>query len=379
MKILIAGDFCPMDRVAKLIDKEDYESVFGEIVKYTKLADYSIVNLEAPIVETEAKPIDKCGPNLKCTSKAVKALKYAGFGMATLANNHFYDYGDDGVKQTLDACQKEGIDVVGGGMNITDAAKTFYKEIKGVKVAFVNCCEHEFSIATDTSGGSNPLNPIQQYYAIKEAKQNADRVIVIVHGGHEHYQLPSPRMKETYRFFIDAGADAVINHHQHCYSGYEIYHNKPIMYGLGNFSFDWPKRRNSIWNEGYMVMLNIEGENVSFETIPYIQGNDNAGICIMDASNKQKFNSEIIKLNSIIADDKQLQCTHEKWMTNNSKGYLLALEPYQGRYLSALYFRSLLPSFLNKKKCYRILNYVNCEAHLDRLKFMVKNKIYIIL
>lgn len=33
MKILIAGDFCPMDRVAKLIDKEDYKSVFGEFPK----------------------------------------------------------------------------------------------------------------------------------------------------------------------------------------------------------------------------------------------------------------------------------------------------------------------------------------------------------
>lgn len=113
MKILIAGDSCPMYRVAKLIEEEDYKSVFSEVIEYTKLADYSIVNLEAPVVETEAKPIEKCGPNLKCTSKAVKALKYAGFDMATLANNHFYDYGDDGIKQTLDACQKEGIDVVG--------------------------------------------------------------------------------------------------------------------------------------------------------------------------------------------------------------------------------------------------------------------------
>lgn len=375
MKILITGDFCPQDRVAKLIEKEDYKSVFGEVIEYTKLADYSIVNLEAPIVETEAKPIDKCGPNLKCTSNAVKALKYAGFNMATLANNHFYDYGDDGVKQTLDACQKEGIDVVGGGMNISEASQTFYKEIKGVRVAIINCCEHEFSIATDTSGGSNPLNPIQQYYAIQNAKQKADKVIVIVHGGHEHYQLPSPRMKETYRFFVDAGADAVINHHQHCYSGYEIYKDKPIIYGLGNFSFDRSQFRNHIWNEGYMIMLNIEGKNISFETIPYIQGNDNAGVCIMDISNKQKFNSEINNLNTVIADDKFLKFEHEQWINKNSRGYLFALEPYQGRYLSALYFRNLLPTFINKKKCYKIMNYINCEAHLDRLIYMLKNRI----
>lgn len=50
MHILIAGDFCPMDRVAKLIEKQEYKSVFGEVIEFTKQADCSIVNLEAPIV-----------------------------------------------------------------------------------------------------------------------------------------------------------------------------------------------------------------------------------------------------------------------------------------------------------------------------------------
>ena len=51
---------------------------------------------------------------------------------------------------------------------------------------------------------------------VEEAKKKADFVLVIVHGGSEHFQLPTPRMQATYRFFVDAGADAVVNHHQHC-------------------------------------------------------------------------------------------------------------------------------------------------------------------
>ena len=125
-------------------------------------------------------------------------------------------------------------------------------------------------IATDTSAGSNPLNIVQQYYAIREAKNNATNVIVIVHGGVEHYWLPSPRMKETYRFFIDAGADAVINHHQHCYSGYEVFKKKPIFYGLGNFCFDGNKG-NKRWTTGYLVNLNLSENTVDFELIPYRQ------------------------------------------------------------------------------------------------------------
>lgn len=224
VKILIAGDYAPRARVQQLIEQGKYSDVFSDVVPYTSSVDYAILNLEAPIVDKKGvQGIDKCGPHLSCTSKAIEAMKFAGFNMATLANNHFYDYGNSGVVDTLASCRENNIEVVGGGVNLEEASRTFYKDLKGVRFAFINCCEHEFSIATDKTGGSNPLNPIKQFYAIEEAKKNADRVIVIVHGGHEHYQLPSPRMKETYRFFVDAGADVVINHHQHCYSGYEAF------------------------------------------------------------------------------------------------------------------------------------------------------------
>lgn len=372
IKILVAGDFCPQDRVAKLIEKEDYKSVFGEVLEFTKQVDYSIVNFEAPVVETDTRPIDKCGPNLKCTSKAVKALKYAGFDMATLANNHFYDYGYEGVKQTLSVCKNKGIDTVGGGANISDASKTLYKNIKGVKFAFINCCEHEFSIATENTGGSNPLNPIQQYYAIQEATQKADKVIVIVHGGHEHYQLPSPRMKETYRFFIDAGADAVINHHQHCYSGYEIYKDKPVFYGLGNFCFDWPQYRNSIWNEGYMVILNVDKEELSFSIIPYKQGNNNPAVCLLNDVDKNKFEQQILELNKIIADVNLLKSKHEEMMTKCSKNYCLLLQPYIFRLGKGLYTHGFAPSFVGKKKKMSLLNYLVCESHLERFIYALK-------
>lgn len=374
MNILIAGDFCPRDRVASLIEKEKYGAVFGEVKPYTNNVDLAIVNLEAPIVESSnAKPIEKCGPNLRCTSKAIDALKYAGFNMVTLANNHLYDFGEEGVKDTLAACQKGNIAMVGAGVNLVEASKTSFQNINGKILAIVNCCEHEFSIATESTGGCNPLNPIQQYYAIQEAKKKADNVIVIVHGGHEHYQLPSPRMKETYRFFVDAGADAVINHHQHCYSGYEVYDSKPIFYGLGNFCFDRNTQRNSYWNEGYMVVLHFDDSKIAFDLIPYIQGNDDAGVCVV--SDKKAFEKTLGELCATIADDHKLKEQHLQWMNRTSKWYLLALEPYQNRILVALYDRGLLPSFITKKKKYSLLNVLECEAHLERTIQALKNKV----
>lgn len=214
--------------------------------------------MNALLGSSKENVITKKGPNLSCNEDSFKALKWLGINGVTLANNHFYDYGESGVSQTLDICEKYVVDHVGGGRNLVEASAVLYKEIGGEKLAIVNCCEHEFSIASDKKGGANPIDVVNQYRAIQEARNNADFVVVIVHGGYEHYQLPSCRMVELYRFFVDAGASAVVNHHQHCFSSYEWYNGCPIYYGLGNFCFDIsPVRTAEKWNYGYMVMLDL--------------------------------------------------------------------------------------------------------------------------
>ena len=212
VSILISGDFAPRYRLADSVDSGNFQDIFPDGVReIVKSADFSFVNFESPITETGFRPIPKCGPNLHCSQKAADAIKYAGFTGVTLANNHIMDYGAEGLHKTLGCCKASGLDVVGVGNNLCDATSILYLESDGKKLAVINCCEHEFSIATDTEPGANPLNPIRQFHQICEAKANADYVVVIVHGGHEHFQLPSPRMQETYRFFIEAGADAVVN------------------------------------------------------------------------------------------------------------------------------------------------------------------------
>lgn len=115
MKVLIAGDFCPRLRVAEKFDQGDYEFVLDEVKDIISDADYSIVNFECPVTMGGEKQIDKCGPNLQCSENGVEAVKWAGFDCVTLANNHFLDFGKEGVKHTLEASKKHGIDTVGGG------------------------------------------------------------------------------------------------------------------------------------------------------------------------------------------------------------------------------------------------------------------------
>lgn len=377
VKILISGDFSPSNRIAEAIEREDYDSFFSQIKELNKIADYSIVNFESTVADDTDIPIYKYGPNLKCTPKALAALKWAGFNMVTLANNHFFDYGQSSLKKSFAAIEQNNIDSVGAGINQESAVRTFYKEINGKHFAFINCCEHEFSIATDGHGGCNPLNPIQQYYDITEAKKQADFVIVIVHGGHEHFQLPSPRMKETYRFFIDAGADAVINHHQHCFSGFEYYKDKPIAYGLGNLCFDYGVGKNKTWNEGCIAELLFDGNNVSIKLLPYIQCAEIPDIKFLE--DRTNFESEISNLNSIIADDSQLQLTVYNYYNDSSKHYLSTFEPYAPiRLLSSAWSRGLLPDTFRGKRISQAENMLMCESHLDRLRFAVNKKFNLI-
>ena len=368
MKVIVAGDYCPQYRAAELIDKGDFIPVFGDIKETLKQADYSVVNLECPICKGGEKPIIKQGPNLCCTERGVDAIKWAGFDCVTLANNHFYDFGDVGVKKTLEKCNQAGIDTVGGGMNLKEASTTLYKKIGNTTLAIINCCEHEFSIATEHRGGSNPLSLVHQYYAISQARQNADYVIVIVHGGHEHFQYPSLRMVETYRFFIDVGADAVVNHHQHCPCGYENYNGKPIYYGLGNFCFDWEGKQESIWNIGYMVELVFdENRRINTEIITYKQCNEVPAVKLLAGQELESFKRMFEDLSSIIQDSDALVCKLNAFNQKNDHLYRKMLEPYSGRIASGMYRRGWLPSTIRKERVIALMDFLNCESHHERV------------
>ena len=203
MKILIGGDFVPQKRVADYFSRGDFEPILGQLKSVTSSADLTIVNLEAPIVESpQCEPISKVGPHLKTGPCVIAALQYAGIDIVTLANNHIRDFGDWGVSDTLFNLSRSRIGNVGAGLDIAESKSLFYKQTGGGLVAIINCCEHEFSIAGKARAGANPLNPIELYYTIKDAKRNADYVIVIIHGGIELFKYPTPRMQKEYRFFV---------------------------------------------------------------------------------------------------------------------------------------------------------------------------------
>jgi poly-gamma-glutamate synthesis protein (capsule biosynthesis protein) len=207
---------------------------------------------------------------------------------------------------------------------------------------------------------------VNNYYDITAAKKEHDLVLLMVHGGNEFYSLPSPRIKETYRFFIDIGADAIISNHTHCFSGYEVYNGKPIFYSLGNFIYDWPERINSDWNHGYAVRLKIT-EQIDFDIIPLKQNNEVPGLFHLTNEEKINFWEKMTFRNSIIEDDTRLAEEFNKYCLSVKRMYDSFIEPNFGRTIASLRGRGFFPKLMKNKKRLLLLNLARCEAHRDVL------------
>lgn len=363
IKIFISGDFAPRHRAYEVIKNKDFSLLFGDVLPYIKQADISITNLESPLID-EGNPIPKTGPNLKSPTDSIEALKYAGFDMVTLANNHMMDFGVEGLNSTISICEKNGIRCIGAGPNITEASKVCYIDKKGKTIAFINCCENEWSTTAGDRPGCNPLNEVNIYYQIQEAKANADFVILIIHGGHETYELPSPRMKQLYRWFIDLGVDAVIGHHTHCYSGSEIYKRKPIVYSLGNFIFD-SNIRDASWNYGVFAILSLSDDEIKVELYPFEQCNKKVGVFLLSRSETETWRNTNEKKTRLINDDILLSEKFDAFCKKNERQYRSYLEPNRNKYILAAKNRGWLKRNIRGNKARLYLNIIRAEAHRD--------------
>lgn len=363
MRILIAGDYAPIGRIKDLIEKDADANPLSGFAGLLSSMDYSVVNLEAPMEAGDK--IKKSGPHLSSSPRSISLLKDAGFGCCTLANNHIRDYGDDGVVNTIKELERVGLDHVGAGKNLESAQSILYKKIADNSIAIVNICENEYSIATNNSAGAAPLDVVATSLKIREASQKASHVIVIVHGGHEHYQYPSTRMVSVYRFFVEMGASAVINHHQHCFSGYEVYKGAPIFYGLGNFCFDRLSTNYDTWYYGYAVELIVNEKTVEFNLYPYKQCKDIVGIEILEGNNNQFF-QRLDEINNVIANPELLESTFSSFVKSQKKKSIISIfSPYLSDYARIAAGHHILPYLLPKSKIRALVNYIKCESHFD--------------
>jgi poly-gamma-glutamate capsule biosynthesis protein CapA/YwtB (metallophosphatase superfamily) len=373
VSILIGGDVYPGNRYRNFFESGKIKSIFGELLNDFESADYRIVNLESPLILTE-KPIIKSGPVLGATTDCINGFIDSQIDLVNLANNHILDHGEEGLKTTINTCRAHGISFVGAGKNRHDASKIFIKDINGIKLGVLSIAEHEFSIATEINWGAAPLDLIDNKIIIEKSKHDIDYLIILFHGGNEHYQYPSPRMKKYCRYFIDIGANAVLVQHTHCIGCYEYYNNGHIIYGQGNLIFDLNIKYKTFY-EGMLVLLKIFKKNGSSTVtfIPFYQTKGELGIVKMQGNDLDAFYAEFNKRSLNVMDDLFINDQWKSFCLQKKQEYLSYLLGHNKiiRYLAAKnIFKNL---FNNSKMSTSIRNVILCESHLDVLSYLFEN------
>lgn len=354
-----------------VINKDLHESVISkEVEEQFRKADFNIVNLECPITKSSNnKRIIKTGPHLRGNENSIiniiKKLKVSG---VTLANNHILDYGPEGVIDTIEFCNRYDVEYVGAGINKYEAAKALRIVIKGIKLSFINITENEWSINDFDKPSANPVDLIENIKSIREEKNKCDFLILIIHGGNEYRNLPSPRIQKLYRFFVDEGADLVISHHTHCISGFENYKNSSIYYGLGNFLFTKDK---PIEDWYYGIILEIEISKSLKCEVKFTKMIRNS--FKLELLSGEEYNEQFLKFKSysnIITNDKLMDEEWNNYIISKQKIYRDLWSPIsavKNRYIRG-FMKKIGITFLNTYIAKYYLNLMRCESHQDLSK-----------
>ena len=270
MKIIIGADLVPTDINFDLFINGDAQALVGKKVKEAlDNADFRIFNLELALTDKDT-PIKKAGPNIAAPTACIAGYKALGVDLLSLSNNHMLDHGYEGYVSTFKTLDEAGIAHVGAGDTKEEAKKPFFFEKEGKKIGVYACCEHEFSWVEDYGFGANGFDPLESLDDIVEAKKQCDYLIVLYHGGKEHYAYPSPHLQKVCRKIAEKGADIVLCQHTHCVGTEEDYKGCKIIYGQGNFVFARNYAHVPTWGQGFVVEVEITDDGVKYNYIPYV-------------------------------------------------------------------------------------------------------------
>jgi len=347
----------------------------NEVLQLFAESDINIINLESPVTRNLKNKISKEGPNMSGSLFTFTYLKQIKTNLVTLANNHILDFGYQGLSDTIDECNDNSIGFVGAGLTPDEAKKPFLFTECDIKIAVLNFAENEFSTPYGREYGANPMDIIENIQQIKEARKLFDIILVIIHGGHEMYHLPSPRMVAQYRCYAESGASVIIGHHTHCISGYEIHQDVPIFYGLGNFLFT-EESANESWYIGLVLKLKfLNSEELKWELIPIKQDKGSYKLQLISGSEKQNVLSSVNQYSAIISNKKELLKNWEGFVQDKYDEVVDIFSPIQvmnNHYIIKVFQKFGLSFLFRRKKHYlRMLNHLRCESLSDLSKGVI--------
>ncbi|HEX2586221.1 MAG TPA: CapA family protein [Steroidobacteraceae bacterium] len=242
---MAVGDIMMHTDVVQSADNHNgFDSLWADVQPLFKNVDVVFGNLETPVAPDTGKKAKPFMFNSPATLPPV--LKADGWTILSTANNHAFDQGIKGVKETVNRLNDAQLTTIGTGENQDAAEQTKIIERNGVKVAFIGFTDI-FNIDLNNKSDEPWVRRLELDSAlasIKVARQQADAVVVSIHWGDEYHHQPNQRQQKIASALIAGGADVVLGHHPHVLQPAEIIDavdergNKRVglvIYSLGNF------------------------------------------------------------------------------------------------------------------------------------------------
>ena len=224
--LIFTGDIMLARNVEYLMRKEGKQYPFAAL-------DFGTVAINAAVIgnfESAMSPAHITTPAFGMTfstaSSALPALSESGFTHLSLANNHSYDYGEDGYQNTVSLLLNNKLTPFGNGKSLGRESVTYVNIPHGrVALIAVNASEKIPDIAL-------------LYKIIVAASRQSDLQIVTIHWGTEYKETHSSTQELLAKVLVDAGADLIVGHHPHVVEDVQIVDGVVVFYSLGNYIFD---------------------------------------------------------------------------------------------------------------------------------------------
>ena len=231
----------------------DYPYIWGDsLAVLTKLQpDLRIINLETSVTTSNDFWPGK-GINYRMHPDNIGCLTAARIDCCTLANNHVLDWGHDGLVETLDVLQQAAIASAGAGLDQQEAQTPASLIVpgKGRLLVFAGGAGTSGVPADWAAGLARPgVNVLPDFNgqtmwriktAVSAVREPGDVVLFSIHWGDNWgYHIPAAERRLAHQLIDEAGVDVVYGHSSHHVKGIEVYRDRLILYGCGDFLNDY--------------------------------------------------------------------------------------------------------------------------------------------
>lgn len=242
----------------------DFSYVYDDIKDYTSNADITIGSLETTFAGEDRGYSNY--PVFNSPDSLATGLKDIGVDVISLAGNHALDYGYSGICRTIDVLDNVGISHLGTYKSAEDQDKILIKDVKGVKIAFINYTygTNGIPVPSDKPYCLNLIDKDLISKQIKQAKeQNVDMIVACMHWGTEYKTSANDEQKELADFLFKSGVDIILGNHPHVLEPMEkktitlddgSTKDVFVVYALGNFTAD---QRAEITRDSAILNLDI--------------------------------------------------------------------------------------------------------------------------